>query len=61
MVKFGAAAAAVVLTFWGMESISDALTLPYTPWLTAVAGVLYLLGALAIVIWFMVGGSKRLH
>jgi len=60
MVKFFAAVAAVVLTFWGVESISDALTVPYAPWLTGVAGVCYLIGALGIVVRFVVAGSRKL-
>jgi hypothetical protein len=59
MIKIVAGAAAVILTFWGIESISDALTMPYTPWLTGVAGVCYLFGALAIVVWLVVGGANK--
>jgi hypothetical protein len=59
MIKMVAGLAGVVLTFWSIESFSDALTVPYAPWLTGVAGVCYLLGALAIVVWFVVGGATK--
>jgi hypothetical protein len=57
-IKFIAGVTAVVLAFSGVDSISDALFVPYTTLLTGFLGLGYLLGALAIAVWFIVDGSS---
>jgi hypothetical protein len=51
VLKFIAGFAAILFAFWGISSISDALTVPYTTWLTGVDGLGFLLGAL-LIYWF---------
>jgi hypothetical protein len=61
LIKFIAGLAVIILTFWGIDAISDALTVPNTTWLTGAVGIGYLLGALAIVVWFVDDASKKIH
>jgi len=58
-IKFITGAAAVLLALWGLDSLADALFVPYTTLRRALMGLGYLAGALAIVAWLFVDTSRN--
>jgi hypothetical protein len=58
-IKFITGATAILLALWGLDSLSDALFVPYTTLRRALIGLGCLAGALAIVAWLFVDTSRK--